>query len=71
MSALTRHSTTLCLREGSTGSNLTCSSQISSRMAIEQQPTLQDAEAAISAGKHAEGERILKQILEGKSSSES
>ena len=39
-------------------------------MAVEQQPTLQDAETAISSGKTAEGERILKQILEGKSNSE-
>jgi hypothetical protein len=34
-------------------------------MAIEQQPTLQQAEDAIKAGNNSEGERILKQIMEG------
>jgi hypothetical protein len=33
-------------------------------MAVEQIPTLQDAEAAIKAGRNSEGERMLKQILE-------
>lgn len=33
-------------------------------MAIEQQATLQEAEAAIKAGRNSEGERILKQILQ-------
>jgi hypothetical protein len=35
-------------------------------MAIEQQPTLQQAEDAIKSGNNAEGERILKQIMDEK-----